>query len=318
MTNNDNKNTLNKFYSNGKLLLTAEYFVLDGAKSLAVPTKFGQNLIVESINESQLIWESYSNTGKCWLESTFDLPKLRLINATYDDKEDGGKGSLAEDLFEILQQVRNLNSEFLNLEKGFLVKTNLTFPKSWGLGTSSTLINNIANWANINPYQLLEKTFGGSGYDIACAQNDSPILYTKKNTNPLIEKVNFNPSFKENLYFVYLNKKQNSREGIQHFKNLKGNLTSEINQISNLTDEFVACNNLKDFEKLVMEHEKIVSKTLQLKKVQDLYFSDYFGQTKSLGAWGGDFILATGNNDTPRYFKQKGFQTVIPYQDLIL
>ncbi|VAW25192.1 Mevalonate kinase, partial [hydrothermal vent metagenome] len=111
---------------------------------------------------------------------------------------------------------------------------------------------------------------------------------------------------------------QNSREGIQHFKNLKGNLTSEINQISNLTNEFLACNNIKDFEKLVVEHEEIVSKTLQLKKVQDLYFSDYFGQTKSLGAWGGDFILATGNNDTPTYFKQKGFQTVIPYQDLIL
>jgi mevalonate kinase len=28
------------FYSNGKLLLTGEYLVLDGAKSLALPTKF--------------------------------------------------------------------------------------------------------------------------------------------------------------------------------------------------------------------------------------------------------------------------------------
>jgi len=55
-----------------------------------------------------------------------------------------------------------------------------------------------------------------------------------------------------------------------------------------------------------------------LKTVQEIYFSDYFGQTKSLGAWGGDFILATGNEDTSKYFKEKGFQTVIPYQDLIL
>ena len=32
------------FYSNGKLLITGEYVVLDGAKALALPTKYGQNL----------------------------------------------------------------------------------------------------------------------------------------------------------------------------------------------------------------------------------------------------------------------------------
>ena len=38
------------FYSNGKLLLTAEYLVLDGAKALALPTKFGQDLEVKKID----------------------------------------------------------------------------------------------------------------------------------------------------------------------------------------------------------------------------------------------------------------------------
>jgi len=309
---------MKKYYSNGKLLLTGEYFVLDGAKSLAVPTTCGQNLTVESIQEPQLIWNSFTNTGECWLEAIFELPKLRLTSATYDAKEDGGKGNLAENLFEILLQIRKLNPSFLNSGQGFLVKTKLTFPKNWGLGTSSTLINNLANWANVNPYQLLENTFGGSGYDIACAQNNSPIFYTRNGTNPTVEKVNFNPSFKDQLYFVYLNKKQNSREGIQRFKSLKGNLTSEIEQVTQLTNAFVTCNNIIDFEKLMAEHELLVSKTIQLKTVQELYFSDYFGQTKSLGAWGGDFILATGNDNTANYFKQKGFETVIPYQDLIL
>ncbi len=292
--------------------------MLDGAKSLAVPTTCGQDLIIQPIEEPKLIWNSFTNEDKCWLEAIFDLPKLRLVSATFESEEDGGNDKIAENLKEILIQTQKLNPEFLNNEQGFMVKTNLTFPKNWGLGTSSTLINNIANWAKVNPYKLLEKTFGGSGYDIACAQNNSPILYIKKNTNPLIEKVNFNPSFKENLYFVYLNKKQNSREGIQHFRALKENLTSEINQISNLTNEFLACNNLKDFEQLIIEHEQIVSKTIQIKPVQEQLFSDYFGQTKSLGAWGGDFILATGNEDSSTYFKQKGFETVIAYQDLIL
>jgi mevalonate kinase len=308
---------LKEYYSNGKLLLTGEYFVLEGAKSLAVPTTCGQDLLVEPIKEPQLIWESYTNEGECWLEVIFELPKLRLVSATFEAEDDGGKDTLAENLKDILIEVKRLNPSFLNLGKGVLVKTNLTFPKNWGLGTSSTLINNLANWADVNPYQLLKNTFGGSGYDIACAQNNTPILYTKNESNPIVEKVEFNPSFKEQLYFIYLNKKQNSREGIKRFKELKGNLTSEIIQISNLTDAFVVCDNLGDFEKLIIEHEKIVSKTIQLKPVQELLFSDYFGQTKSLGAWGGDFILATGNEDTPNYFKQKGFETVIKYQDLI-
>ena len=309
---------MKEYYSNGKLLLTGEYFVLDGAKSLAVPTTCGQDLIVEKIKEPQLIWESYTNTGECWLQAIFDLPKLRLVSADYSDKEDGGKGSVAEDLFEILLQIRKLNPSFLNTEQGYLVKTNLTFPKNWGLGTSSTLINNLANWAQVNPYKLLEITFGGSGYDIACAENNTPILYTRNALEPIVEKVKFNPIFKDQLYFVYLNKKQNSREGIQRFKALKGNLTSEITQISELTNAFVACENLNDFEKLMIEHEQLVSKTIKLKTVQNLYFSDYFGETKSLGAWGGDFILATGNEDSLNYFNKKGFQTIIPYKDLII
>ena len=309
---------MKEYYSNGKLLLTGEYFVLDGAKSLAVPTTCGQDLIVKEIQEAQLIWESYTNEGDCWLEAIFDLPKLRLVSATFETSEDGGNDKLAENLKNILLQAQKLNPAFLNSDKGFLVKSNLTFPKNWGLGTSSSLINNLATWANVNPYQLLDKTFGGSGYDIACAQNNTPILFTKNGINPIVEQVNFNPVFKDQLYFVYLNKKQNSREGIQRYKKLKGNLTSEISQISKLTDAFVGCNNLNDFEKLLIEHEQLVSKTIQLKTVQEELFSDYFGQTKSLGAWGGDFILASGNQDSIKYFNKKGFQTIIPYQDLIL
>ena len=117
---------------------------------------------------------------------------------------------------------------------------------------------------------------------------------------------------------MYLNKKQNSREGIKRYRALKGKLVSEFQQVSKLSELFLSCKNLQDFEKLMIEHELLVSKTIQLNPVQETLFSDYFGQTKSLGAWGGDFILATGNDDTPNYFEQKGFQTVIPYADLIL
>jgi mevalonate kinase len=309
---------MKQFYSNGKLLITGEYFVLDGAKSLAVPASCGQDLIVKSINEPQLIWRSFTNTNECWLEAIFDLPKLRLVSADFESELDGGNDILAEKLMQILKEVRAINTDFLNSKQGFLVETHLTFPKSWGLGTSSTLINNLANWAEVNPYKLLENTFGGSGYDLACAKHNSPILYAKVGKVPLIEKIEFNPNFKDQLYFVFLNKKQNSREGIKRYKELSTNNSAAIQKVSELTDAFINCNNLIEFEKLMKEHEQLVSKTIKLKMVQEKYFSDYFGQTKSLGAWGGDFILATGNEDSTNYFNQKGFKTVIPYQDLIL
>ena len=46
------------YQSNGKLLLTGEYVVLDGALSLAVPTKFGQSMHVENIDQPKIIWKS--------------------------------------------------------------------------------------------------------------------------------------------------------------------------------------------------------------------------------------------------------------------
>ena len=52
---------------------------------------------------------------------------------------------LTNRLVQILNAAKQLNPDFLNDNKGFKISTHLTFPKNWGLGTSSTLINNIAN-----------------------------------------------------------------------------------------------------------------------------------------------------------------------------
>jgi hypothetical protein len=47
-------------------------------------------------------------------------------------------------------------------------------------------------------------------------------------------------------------------------------------------------------------------------------FPDYSRAIKSLGAWGGDFVLATGNFNEMDYFKQKGFHTIISYHKMVL
>ncbi|MDP5093746.1 MAG: GYDIA family GHMP kinase, partial [Polaribacter sp.] len=302
---------------NGKLLLTGEYLVLDGAKALAIPTKFGQDLVIEKIEESQLIWGSFTHTGECWFEAIFELPKLRLVSATFNSDKEGNAEMIAEILLEILSEAKKMNPDFLNQVGGFIVKTKLTFPRNWGLGSSSTLINSIASWAKVDAFQLLWNSFKGSGYDIACAQNNSPIFYQLLNQKRIVEPVYFNPSFQENLFFVYLNQKQDSKKGIAKFKENNQNIKQQIEQISTISEGFLKANNLSDFEKLIFEHEQIISSIIKLKPIKQELFSDYFGEIKSLGAWGGDFVLVTGNKETPLYFKNKGFETILSYKEMI-
>ena len=307
-----------QFYSNGKLLLTGEYLVLDGATALAVPTKFGQDLLVSEITEPQLIWGSFTHTGDCWFEAVFDLPKLRLVSATFNSDTEENAEFIAETLQDILQEARKLNPGFLQSKTGFIVKTTLTFPRDWGLGTSSTLVNNIAQWAAVDAYQLLQNSFSGSGYDIANAQHNLPILYQLKNKKPLIKTVDFSPQFSDQLYFVYLNKKQNSKEGIAKYKENNDDFKNEIHRISEISLEMCSVKSLLDFERLIEEHEQIIASIIKLKPVKELLFPDYLGAIKSLGAWGGDFVLVTGNKSTLQYFKEKGYETILSYSNMVL
>lgn len=299
------------YRSNGKLLLTGEYVVLDGAISLAVPTQYGQSLTTKPIETQRLYWKSFDDTGNVWFEGVFSCNDFEIRNQHPND-------TIAQRLKEILLAAKTLNPDFLNTSHGFEVETQLEFPKNWGLGTSSTLINNIANWANIDAFKLLELTFGGSGYDIACAQHNTAITYQINNKVPRINPVSFSPSFKHHLYFVYLNQKQNSRDGIAHYKALTHDLTSVISEINSITKQMLTCEDLETFKTLITTHESIISKTLQQETVASKFFNDFDGAIKSLGAWGGDFMLIASQDDPTAYFKNKGFLTIIPYSKMIL
>jgi len=301
------------FCSNGKLLLTAEYVVLDGAKALALPTKYGQSLTVEPINEANLFWKSMDLNGNVWFDAMFTMGKI--VSDFSNPRND-----IEKRIIQILSAAKQLNSKFLSDETGFRVTTKLDFPNNWGLGSSSTLINNIANWANVDAYQLLEFTFSGSGYDIACSQHNHPIIYQKKilDNKRTVISVDFNPSFKEELFFVHLNQKQNSREGIELYNLNKNNLAATISEINAITDTVINCDTLSEFEILITKHEQLISNLINLPTVKSSLFPDYSRAIKSLGAWGGDFVLATGNFNEMDYFKQKGFHTIIPYHKMVL
>lgn len=299
-----------EFYSNGKLLLSGEYAILDGALGLAIPTSYGQSLHVTPTSSGFLEWSSFDENKNIWFSAKFDLANLNVVSTTDE--------TVAKTLVTLLLEANTQNPLLLTDSDGFQIETRLTFPKVWGLGTSSTLINNLAQWARVDAYQLLWNAFGGSGYDIACAQHNSPITYQLKDGEPNVEEINFAPNFKNSLFFVHLNQKQSSKEAIANYREQQFDKSELVKSISSITQKMIDASTLSGFEVLMEEHEALLSEVLHLKPIKQQLFPDYFGMIKSLGAWGGDFVLATGDDKTISYFKSKGYNTVIPYSKMVL
>lgn len=300
------------FYSNGKLLITGEYLVLDGARAFALPTKFGQNLIVEDGINQEITWKSYDYDNRLWFEDIITFSEI--INNPVTKIE-----TVKTTLINILHEAYILNPDFINSSEGYKISTQLTFPKNWGLGTSSTLLNNIAQWAKIDAFTLLKNSFGGSGYDIACAQNNTPIVYHLEQNSPIVEITRFNPDFKENIYFVYLNKKQNSKTAINAYYNNKNeHLTKSIVENNKITEAILNAKTVKEFASALEKHEIHLSDILETRTIKENVFSDFNGVVKSLGAWGGDFVMVVSKENPSAYFASKGYETILTYDEMIL
>ena len=293
----------NHFFAHGKLLLTGEYAVLDGALAIALPTQYGQEMHITPCEREGIFFRSLTQEGIPWYEGQLFV---------------GDTNPITQTLERILSQAQRMQPNFLT-GQSVHVETRLDFPREWGLGSSSTLISMIAQWAEVDPYELLWNSFGGSGYDIACARASSPILYQLTEGKAKVYPIYYNPPFATSLFFVYLNKKQSSREGIALYQGLKKNKKTLITQLSQLTEEIYRTHSLESFSKLLSEHEAVLSSYLRLPTVKDSLFKDFSGTIKSLGAWGGDFVLAIGEESyIKEYFISKGMQTILPFAQMIL
>lgn len=302
------------YYSNGKLLLTGEYFVLEGAKALALPLKLGQSLEVFTVknNEGVAFWNTFVN-GNLWFQVIMYTNNFE-IRAT----SDVDKAKYLINLWKAAQELANTKDD---PTVTLFINCNLTFQPEWGFGSSSSLISNMANWFEVDPYSLLWRVSEGSGYDIACARTYGPIIYQLDNKIPEVETVNFRPSFSENIYFIYLGNKQISEKSIWANKELIAKSKHVCSEISQLTAEIVQAGSLSDFNHLIERHEQLVARTLKLERVKKLHFQDSPGEVKSLGAWGGDCVLATHpgtENEARKYFNNKGFYTIFTYNQLVL
>lgn len=280
---------------------------MKGALSLAIPTKYGQSFTFNRNNSGILSWKSYNSVNKIWFECKLKKTDFKCITTTDSQKSDT--------LISILKSAKKLNNLFFCDILGGEITTKLDFPNNWGLGSSSTLVNNIAKWVKVDPYKLFWSVFKGSGYDIACANSKSAILYSVKQKRVMIEKIQFIPPFHQNMFFIHLNKKQNTNDSLKTFGK-KNYSKSVIDILSKITKNLVNCKSLKEFQKSIKTHESIISKSLKMDPVKEKFFKDYTGEIKSLGAWGGDFVLAAGPNSSIKYFHNKGFRTILSYNEM--
>ena len=266
---------------------------------------------MESISGAIIHWKSISSTGKTWFETQFSVDTKLKISCNNNSE-------IALRLLQVLKTLQLLNPTLFKTNQGFNLTSTLEFPVNWGLGSSSTLINNLSQWAKVDAFKLLDLTFGGSGYDIACAQNNTAILYQLSAGIPLISPVSFVPVFSRSLFFIHRNQKQNSRDGIAAYKESTKHKIVDYNKLNSLTLELLNCCDLEAFKICIGTHEEYIGSLLQQQPLKEALFSDYDGAIKSLGAWGGDFFLATGNSNSINYFKTKGYTTIIPFSEMIL
>lgn len=292
--------------------MSSEYLVLFGATALALPCKLGQRMKVQELNGSEILWNSYGPDGKKWFSAEIDLMGFNIEETT--DEQTG------KYLRKMLKACCQNNSEFLSHWKKYKVDHYLEFPMEWGLGSSSTLIHNMASWADVSPYHLYFDIEEGSGYDVAAAGAEGPILYTLGDGTIDLEEIDFLPKFIDKLFFLPLGKKVKTKEAIQSIKTTKPDKRT-IEQATDLTKKLINITTLDAFEAWIKEHEELIKKFTGLERIKDRLFPDYPGEIKSLGAWGGDMVLITarsGQKEAETYFHSKGFEKLIPYQELIL
>jgi mevalonate kinase len=218
------------------------------------------------------------------------------------------------------------------------VVSSVNFDMEWGLGSSSSLISNVAFMFSINPFTLHFNVSKGSGYDVACSRSDGPIIYRLNyktdiyktaSGNPLnpeyfqvpvYSKVNFNPHFKNKLFFAWSGRKQNSAISVEKFNSQSTVKEEDIQKITRISRDIISTPDTESFIRLLKEHDEIISGILGEEPLSLTEFRGFPGYVKSLGAWGGDFILIVweGNVDELMHLlKQKGIEVVFPFDKLI-
>lgn len=306
---------VNTYYANGKLLLSGEYLVLHGSSALVLPLKIGQLMKVTPVGYSKkatISWQA-NVLNESWFSAEINIQNWTVNTTTHEET--------ANRVIRLLQEAGKLNHLLFNPGTGYDILTETGFNMDWGFGSSSALTANIAQWAMVDPFDLHFRTSAGSGADIAAAISSGPLLYRLIEDKPVYSRVNFNPTFYRHLWLVYLGHKQSTSQSLDDFRIKVSVLKKHIDDMDRLTHDMIQAESLKSFMILIHEHEDLLSRLMHIMPVKESLFRDFPGEIKSLGAWGGDFILAASEEkeDVIRdYFGRKDMTPVLSFDKIVL
>jgi mevalonate kinase len=303
---------MNTLYAHGKLLISAEYMVLFGSKALAVPLQLGQSLQrLRTENRSIFTWKALYK-DQPWFHASYDSSTLKILESSDQNKASALK-QMIQACFELLP---TFQEELFKLD----VETQLDFDPDWGLGSSSTLIALLAEWAEVNPLDLHFLVSDGSGYDVACAIANGPIVYRLRDDAPQYQHISFAPPFSDQLYFVWLGNKQPTAP---HLREMTASLNPDyemIHRYSCFTEEMANATDPLVFREIMSEHDAVLSQLLGIESISATRFRDLPGAVKSLGAWGGDFVMICSEveeKELYNYLHSKEFEVIYRYSDLV-
>ncbi len=292
-----------RYFAPGKLLLSGEYAVLDGAKAISCPSRQGQFLELHKTQHASTIeWQALTEDAYCW---------LKIVLTTQGEILETNDLAKAELIRELLVDAFNQN-----IPGGLRVISQLDFKREWGLGSSSTLIALLAAWAKKDAMELFFRHLTGSGYDVATALEKHPISYQL--TAPYHAKwatIQL-PSILKKTYFLYLGEKQISSTEVLRYDRLEKQ-PALVNAISRLSDALLSIQSDVELIDWMAEHERITGLLIQQESHRNRRFSKLQGGFKSLGAWGGDFVWIMPLANDLEYLKDLGYTDIFTFEQML-
>lgn len=296
---------MDSIFSAGKIILMGEYAVLHGSDALCLPLATGQMLTVRPSEGNLIHWK--------WKYRQHILADFSLFCDTLDiNQPSTGDFQWGQKLIQLIRQYR---ADFLTT--GFTLEFENYFPPEWGLGSSSATISSLCRMADVNPFIINATLTGGSGADIAATTAPGWFLYRKTNNNPLTWPLPFNFPHADNSYFVYTGKKQATQSHVKEISNSIKAEEIDWLQTNIPLYKFLSSSTVPEAMKCVSDHEQIISVAIQMDPAANR-FRDFPGSIKSLGAWGGDYLLAVTQQDEAfvrSYFHQKELNTVFNWKE---
>jgi mevalonate kinase len=278
------------YFSHGKVLLAGEYAVLSGVEALALPVRAGQWQHVWEMpakGVSKLVWQSKEADGSVWFECRVDTDIMHISETNNQ--------AYADTLLRLLMHIKDQKAE-LFLHKNIRIETECEFERSFGLGSSSTLVCNLAKWSDVDAQELQQRVFGGSGYDVAVGNLGRPLVYWLENNESNWSAWQLPADFTHNWYLAFPGEKQNSRESLSSVKTQLEKMSSDIallQQMNACIQAIKTPRSLPMLEAMLEMWQALLSQRLDLPRPYEMLGVSPVkgGLCKYLGAWGGDVLL---------------------------